>query len=84
MKKESAISATSSKAKGQKLIAIGLDIDTAATAKDNSTAVAAQIKKGQPMKSEASLGPDYSVDKRRNARREHTNHFTNRAPAKSK
>jgi hypothetical protein len=36
------------------------------------------------MKRAASLGPDYSVDKRREARREHSNHFTNRAPAKSK
>ncbi len=49
----------------------------------DGTAVAKSIAKGQPMKSAASLGPDYSVDKRREARRKHTNHFTNRAPADS-
>jgi hypothetical protein len=50
--------------------------------KDKSHAIAARIAKGQPMKNSASLGPDYSVDKRRIARQEHTNHFTNRAPKK--
>jgi hypothetical protein len=49
----------------------------------DGTAVAKSIAKGQPMKSDVSLGPDYSVDKRREARRKHTNHFTNRAPADS-
>jgi hypothetical protein len=68
-----------------KIIAIGFESDkTAEPVKDNSAAIAARIAKGQPMKATASLGPDYSVDKRREARREHTNHFTNRAPTKSK
>ncbi len=84
MRKESTTRPSSAKAAPHKLIAIGLDMDVGAPAKDASVAIAAQIKKGQPMKNAASLGPDYSVDKRRKARREHTNHFTNRAPVKSK
>lgn len=68
----------------KKLTAIGLTIlDTDAPTRDDAT-TAKRIAKGQPIKSAESLGPDYSVDKRRNARREHSNHFANRAPAKSK
>lgn len=46
-------------------------------------AIGKPIAKDQPRKDAAALGPDYSVDKRRDARREHTNHFTNRAPKES-
>ena len=84
MKKESTPRPSAKKTAPTKLIAIGLEMDADAPIKDNSKAIAAQIKKGQPMKNAASLGPDYSVDKRRAARREHTNHFTNRAPSTSK
>jgi hypothetical protein len=59
-------------------------VSTEDKAKDPSAVIAAKIAKGQPMNHAASLGPDYSVDKRREARREHSNHFTNRAPTKSK
>ncbi len=84
MKKESTKRPQTGKPAPHKLIAIGLDIDAGTPAKDTGKVIAVQIKKGQPMKNADSLGPDYSVDKRRAARREHTNHFTSRAPAKSK
>ena len=84
MTKESTPRPTATKAAPYKLIAIGLEMDADEPINDNSRAIAAKIKNGQPMNSTASLGPDYSVDKRREARREHTNHFTNRAPKKSK
>jgi hypothetical protein len=83
MKKKSVKEASPSKSVPNQLGSIGVKIISAdAVVNDNSVAVAARIVKGQPMKSAATLGPDYSVDKRRIARQEHTNHFTNRAPKK--
>ncbi len=84
MKKQSIESGTQRKPASNKLKAAGLTIVDADTRSTDSVAIAKRIAKGQPMKSAASLGPDYSVDKRREARREHTNHFTNHAPDKSK
>ena len=83
MKKQSTENASQRIPVSKKMTAIGLDIVDAESRSTDSSTIAKRISKGQPMKSAASLGPDYSVDKRREARREHTNHFTNRAPAES-
>jgi hypothetical protein len=83
MKKNTPESAAQRKPVSTKLSAIAFDmVDAEARSTDGNT-IAKRIAKGEPMKSAEALGPDYSVDKRRNARREHTNHFTNRAPKKS-
>ena len=80
MKKKVIESAAQRAITPNKLSSIGADAEARST---DGTTIAKRIAKGQPMKSATSMGPDYSVDKRREARREHTNHFTNRAPAES-
>ncbi len=83
MKKQPTENASQRAPVSNKLSAIGLTIVDAEARSTDSVTIAKRIAKGQPMKSAASLGPDYSVDKRREARHKHTNHFTNRAPADS-
>ena len=83
MKKRPTESAAQRKPASRTLSAIGFDIADAKARSTDGNTITKRIAKGEPMKSAESLGPDYSVDKRRNARREHTNHFTNRAPKKS-
>jgi hypothetical protein len=86
MKKDAAQRPANAQPSRLNLFAIGLELE--ASPRDTQTpdgeAIAVQIKKGQPMKRADALGPDYSVDKRRQARQEHTNHFTSRAPSESK
>lgn len=83
MKKQSTEGPAHRKLASTKLRAIGFEVDDAKACSTDGNAIAKPIAKVEPMKSDAALGPDYSVDKRRVARREHTNHFTNRAPKKS-
>jgi len=83
MKKHVTESAAQRKSISTNLSTSGPEIVDADARSTDGTTIAKRIAKGQPMKSTEALGPDYSVDKRRKARREHTNHFTNRAPAES-
>ena len=84
MKKQITENGAGNKKTSEKLSAIAFEIVDGQAQSANNGAIAKRIAKGQPMKTADALGPDYSVDKRRDARREHTNHFTNRAPTDSK
>ncbi len=81
MKKHVTHEAGTKKSGQKKLRAIEFEVSEAVPAVINATAN--PIARGEPMKSAEAPGPEYSVDKRRNARREHSNHFTSRAPKKS-
>lgn len=85
MKKQSPESAQAQAAPKKKLVAIGLTIDDAEINVTDEAASAQRVaKKNQQLKQATAASPSYSVDKRREARKEHTNHFTNRAPSESK
>lgn len=83
MKKNPTEGASKRKPATTKLSAIGFEIVDAEARSTDGNTITKRMAKGEPIKGAEALGPEYSVDKRRKAHREHSNHFTNRAPKKS-